>query len=82
VITDGARSLGDEAAVPVVWIQPVADLDVFNAMLRMIKEAAITDDRVLAPRDNGKLRWNASAIPAHDFLNERDGLFAFGENAQ
>jgi hypothetical protein len=48
----------------------------------MIKETAVTDNRVLAARDYGKLRRDASAIPAHDFLNERDGLFAFGENAQ
>jgi hypothetical protein len=51
------------------------------AMLRMIKEAAITDDRVLAARDYGKLRRDASAIPAHDLLHEGDGLFAFSENA-
>jgi len=81
VITNSARGFGNEAAVPVIGIQSVADLDVFDAVLRMIKETAVTDDRILAARDYGKLRRDASAIPAHDFLNERDCLFAFGENA-
>jgi len=63
-------------------MKPIADLEVFDAVLRMIKETAVTDNRVLAARDYGKLRRDASAIPVHDFLNERDGLFAFGENAQ
>jgi len=62
-------------------MKPIADLEVFDAVLRMIKETAVTDNRVLAARDYGKLRRDASAIPARDFLNERDRLFAFGESA-
>jgi len=81
VISDGARTFSNQAAVPVIGIQSIADLDVFDAMLRMMKETAVTDNRLFAPRDYGKLRRDAGAIPAHDFLNERDGLFAFGENA-
>jgi len=81
VITHGARGLSNEAAVPVIWMQSVADLDVFDPVLRMIEETAVTDDHALATRDDGKLRRDAGAIPAHDFLDESDGLFAFGENA-
>jgi hypothetical protein len=36
-------------------MQSIADLDVFDAMLRMIKETAVTDNPVLAARDDGKL---------------------------
>jgi len=50
-------------------------------MLGMIKETAVTDYRVLGTRDDCKLRREAGAIPAHDFLDESDGLFGFGENA-
>jgi len=81
VIAYCTRSFSNEAAVPVIRIKAVADLDVFDAVLRMMKETAVTDDRVLAARHDGKLRRYASAIPAHDLLNESDGLFAFGENA-
>jgi len=62
-------------------MKPIADLKVFDAVFRMIKETAVTDNRVLVARDYGKLRRDASAIPAHDFLNESDSLFAFRENA-
>ena len=44
-----------------------------------MKKTAVTDDRFLAARDNGKLRWNAGAIPAHNFLDESDRLFGFGK---
>jgi hypothetical protein len=81
VITNSARGFGNEAAVPVIGIQSVADLDVFDAVFRMIKETAVTDDRILAARHDGKLRRNAGVIPAHDFVDESDGLFAFSENA-
>ena len=80
MIADGARGFSDEPAVPVIGIQSVADLDIFDAMLRMIKETAVTDNRVLAARDDGKLRRDPGAIPAHDFLDENNGLFALGEN--
>jgi len=50
-------------------------------MLGMIKETAVAYDCVLAARYDCKLRWDTGAIPAHDFLNEGDGLFTFGENA-
>ena len=51
-------------------------------MLGMIKETAVTDDCALAARYDCKLRWDAGAIPAHDFLNESDSLFAFRENTE
>jgi|SRR5438046_3549677 len=81
VITDGARGFSNKAAVPIIGMQSIADLDVFDAMLWVIKETAVTNNRVLAPRDDSKLRRNAGAIPANDFLDESDGLFAFSENA-
>jgi len=62
-------------------MQSVADLDVFDAILRMIKETAVTDNRVLLARGNCKLRRDASVVTTYDFLDERDRLFAFGENA-
>jgi len=82
VITHGARGFSNETAVPVIGVQSVADLDVFDAMLRVIKETAVADECVLAAPDDGKLRRDAGAIPAHDFLDESDSLFAFGENAK
>jgi len=81
VITHRARGFSNETAVPVTGIESVADLDVFDPVLRMIKETAVTDNHVLAARHDGELRRNASAIPARDFLDESDGLFALGENA-
>jgi len=62
-------------------MQSIADLDIFDAMLRMVKEAAVTNNRVLAARDDGKLGRNAGAIPANDFLDESNGLFALSKNA-
>src|ERR1051325_7319457 len=38
VITHGARSFGNEATIPVIRIESVADLDVFDPVLRMIKK--------------------------------------------
>jgi len=55
VVTDSTRGFGNEAAVPVIGVQSIADLDVFDTMLQMIKETAVTDDRVLAALDYGKL---------------------------
>jgi len=63
-------------------MKSIADLDVFDAMLGMVKETTIPDDGVLAARDDGKLRRDAGTVPAHDFLDESDSLFAFGENAK
>jgi len=82
MITHSARSLGDETAVPVIWIQAIADLDVFDAIVGVIEEAAVSDNCVLAARDDGKLRWDLGAIPVSHFLDESDGLLTFGENAQ
>src|SRR5262249_25898876 len=82
LITHGMRSFSNEAPVPVSGIKPVPDLKVFDPVLRVIKETAVTDDRVFAARDDRKLRWNAGAIPAHNFLDKSDRLFPFGENAQ
>src|SRR5215472_5352934 len=83
VITHRARGFRNKAAVPVTGIESVADLDVFDPVLGMIKETAVTDNHLLlAAPDDCKLRRNAGAIPAHDFLDESDGLFALGKNAQ
>jgi len=81
VITDGARGFSNEAAVPVIGMQSIADLDVLDGVFWVIKETAVTNDRVLAAGDDSKLRRNAGAIPANDFLDESEGLFAFSENA-
>jgi len=80
VIAHSARGFGNEAAVPVIGIQSVPDLDL-TWHFSMMEKTAVTDDRFLAARDHGKLRWDSGAIPTYDFLNESDGLFAFGENA-
>jgi len=81
VITHGVRGFSNEAAVPVIGIESVPDLDVFDLMLGMIKETAVTDERILVTQDNGELRRDADAIPAHDFVNESDCLFTLGKNA-
>jgi len=81
VITHGARGFSNKAAVPVIGMESVPDLDVFDLMLGMIKETAVTDERILVTRDNGELRRDADAIPAHDFVNESDCLFTLGKNA-
>jgi len=80
VIAHSARGFGDEAKVPVIGIQSVPDLDL-TRHFSVMKKTAVTDDRFLATRDNGKLRWDAGAIPTYNFLDESDSLFAFGENA-
>jgi len=80
VLAHSARRLGNEAAIPVIGIQPVPDLN-FTRHFSVMEKTAVTDDRVLATRDNGKLRWNAGMIPTYNFLDESDSLFAFGENA-
>jgi len=81
VITHGARGFSNKAAVPVIGMESVPDLDVFDLMLRMIKETAVTDERILVTRENGELRRDAGAIPTHDFVNESDCLFTLGKNA-
>jgi len=80
VIAHSACRLGDEAAIPVIGTQPVPDLDL-TRHFSVMKKTAVTDDRFLATRDNGKLRWDAGAIPTYNFLDESDSLFAFSENA-
>src|SRR5438132_1340982 len=81
VISHGARGFSNKAAVPVIGMESVPDLDVFDVMLRMIKETAVTDERILVTRENGELRRDAGAIPTHDFVNESDCLFTLGKNA-
>jgi len=56
-------------------MQSIADLDVFDAVLRMIEETAVTDNCILAARDDGKLRWDSGAIPICDLVDESDGFF-------
>jgi len=80
VIAHSTRGFADEAAVPVIGMQSVPDLDL-PRHFSVMKETAVTDNRVLATWDHGKLRWNAAAIPPHDFVDKSDSLFAFGENA-
>jgi len=80
VIAHSARGFGDETTVPVIRIQSVSDLDL-TRHFSVMKKTAVTDDRFLATRDNGKLGWDAGAIPTYNFLDESDSLFAFGENA-
>jgi len=80
VIANRACGFGDQAAIPVIGMQPVTDLDLPWHFSMMI-ETAVTDNHVLATWDHGKLRWNAGAIPGHNFLDEGDRLFGFGKNA-
>ena len=78
VIANRARGFGDQAAIPVIGMQAVTDLD-FPWHFSMMIKTAVTDNRVLATWDHGKLRWNAGAIPARNFLDESDCLFGFGK---
>ena len=55
MITDGARGFSDQAAIPVIGVQSVADLDVLDAVLRMTKETAVTDDCVIVADGHGPL---------------------------
>jgi len=80
VIAHRACGFSHEAAIPVIGMQAIPDLDLPWHFSMMIK-TAVTDNRVLATWDHGKLRWNAGAIPAHNFLDESDRLFAFDESA-
>jgi len=80
VIAHSARSFSDEAAVPVVGMQSVPDLDL-SWHFRMVKKTTVTNRRVVCAQDNGKLRRHTRAIPAHDFLNKINGLLAFAESA-
>ena len=81
MIPHSARGFSDEPAIPVIGMQSVANLDL-PRHFSVMEKTAIPDYGVLATRHDGKLRWNAGTIPAHDFRDESDGLFAFGENAQ
>jgi hypothetical protein len=80
VIADRARSFGDEAAIPVIGMQWVADLDL-PRHFSVLEKTAVTDNRIFARRDHRKLRWNARAIPAHHFLDKLNRLRSFGESA-
>jgi len=80
VIAHRTCGFSHEAAIPVIGMQAVPDLDLSWQFSMMIK-TAVTDNRVLATCDHGKLRWKAVAIPIHNFLDESDRLFAFGESA-
>jgi len=80
VIANSARGFGDEAAIPVIGMQPIPDLDLSWQFSVMVK-TTVADDRVFSLWNDGKLRGNAGAIPADNFLDESDRLFAFGENA-
>jgi len=81
VIAHSARGFTNEAAIPIIGMQSVPDLD-FPRHFRVLKKPAVTDNPLFTTRDNGKLRWDAGAIPTHNFLDESDSLFfAFGENA-
>jgi len=62
VITDGARGFSNEAAVPVIGMQSIADLDIFDGVFWVVKETAVTHDRVLAAGDDGKLRRKQGSV--------------------
>jgi len=47
VIANRARCFGDEPAIPVIWMQAVADLDLIWQFSMMIK-TAVTDNRIPA----------------------------------
>ena len=80
MIADSARGFSDETAIPVIGMQPISDLD-FSWQFRVMVKTTVADDRVFSFWNDGKLRRNAGAIPADNFLDESDRLLAFGENA-
>jgi hypothetical protein len=80
MIAHSARCFSDKAAIPVIRVEPVPDLDL-SRHFRMMVKTAVTDDRVFATRHNGKLRRHTGAIPRHYFLDESDSLFPFAVNA-
>jgi len=80
VIANSAHGFGDETAIPVIGMQPIPDLDL-PRHFSVMKKTTVTNKRVVSAPDHGKLRWDAGAIPTHNFLDETDGLLAFGENA-
>jgi len=80
VIAHSARRFADEAAIPIIRMQSVPDLD-FLRHFRVLKKTAVTDNPLFTTRDHGKLRWDAGAIPSHNFLDESDCLFAFSVDA-
>jgi len=80
VIAHSARRFSDKAAIPIIRMQSVADLDL-SRHFRMMMKTAVTDDCVRATWRDGKQRWGAGAIQGHHFLDHSDSLFAFGVNA-
>jgi hypothetical protein len=54
VITHGAGSFSDEAAVPVIGMQSVTDLNL-PWHFRMMVKTAVTNHSVFTTRHNGKL---------------------------
>jgi len=80
VIAHSARSLCDEAAIPVIGMQSVPDLNL-SRYFRMMVKTAVTNNSVFAKRNDGKLRRHTRAIPPHHLLDEINRLFSFGENA-
>jgi len=80
VLAYSARGFSDKAAIPVIGMQSVPDLDLSRYFWMMVK-TAVTDDRDLTTWHYGKRRWDRGVIPAHHFLDKSDRLLAFGINA-
>jgi len=80
MIAHSAGGFADEAAIPVTGMQSVPDLDL-PRHFRMMVKAAVTNNSVFTAQHDRKLRRHTRAIPADDFLDESDGLLAFGVNA-
>ena len=88
MIAHGAGGFSGESAVPIIGMQSVTNLDVLDSMFRMMEEAAVAKQREVGfshrrriARHNGELGGNFGAIPADDFFDESDRLFALRENA-
>jgi len=80
MIAHSAGGFTNEAAIPVVGMQSVPDLDL-PRHFRMMVKAAVTNKNVFASRHDGKLRRNIRVVPAHYFLDEINRPLAFGVNA-
>jgi len=80
VLAYSARGFSDKAAIPVIGMQSVPDLDLSRYFWMMVK-TAVTNKNVFASRHDGKLRRNTRVVPAHYFLDEINRLLAFGVNA-
>ncbi len=75
IIAHGASRFGGESAVPIVWMQAVANLDFLNAIHFLMQETAISKNRVRCALDKREWERQSVALPAENFLEKRGRLF-------